>query len=142
MLINKASRPNATHTDIVTYYADRINDGGIRVGEKLPTIHATAKKFKMSPTSAAKAFTQLQVLGYVESNGKGTYVIAAGPMRLYRMLGNIMNELQDAGESPMTYAGDLTRPPRIVGTSGAVAWQPAAQDSSSMQNTWVAQETA
>src|SRR5699024_4394222 len=57
--------------------AERINNGGLAVGTKLPTVRALAAETGVAVNTAAKAYRELEQAGLIETRGRaGTFVSA------------------------------------------------------------------
>ncbi|MHA6800609.1 GntR family transcriptional regulator [Bounagaea algeriensis] len=58
--------------------AERINDGRLPVGAKLPTVRALAAETGVAANTAARAYRELERAGLLETRGRsGTFVSAA-----------------------------------------------------------------
>ncbi|GAB2752267.1 GntR family transcriptional regulator [Salinifilum aidingensis] len=58
--------------------AERINDGRLPVGAKLPTVRALAAETGVAANTAARAYRELEQAGLIETRGRsGTFVAAA-----------------------------------------------------------------
>jgi DNA-binding transcriptional regulator YhcF (GntR family) len=59
--------------------AERINDGSLAVGSKLPTVRALATELGIAPNTIARAYRELEETGLLETRGRaGTFVGASG----------------------------------------------------------------
>ncbi len=55
--------------------ADRVADGRLRPGEKLPTVRALAEQLGLAPNTVARAYRELEAAGVVDTRGRsGTFV--------------------------------------------------------------------
>ena len=55
--------------------ADRVADGRLRPGEKLPTVRAMAEQLGLAPNTVARAYRELEAAGVVDTRGRsGTFV--------------------------------------------------------------------
>ena len=62
-----------------TTIADRINDGSLAVGTKLPTVRALATQLGIAANTAARAYRELEHAGLIETRGRaGTFVGSSG----------------------------------------------------------------
>ena len=79
-------RPRSLALELVDGIGDRIREGRIAPGEKLPTEAAIMQEFGVSRTVVREAISKLQAGGQVETrHGIGTFVVglgAAAPFRL------------------------------------------------------------
>lgn len=59
--------------------AERINNGTLPVGTKLPTVRKLAEDLGIAPNTIARAYRELEEAALVETRGRaGTYVSSAG----------------------------------------------------------------
>ncbi|MBB3052837.1 DNA-binding transcriptional regulator YhcF (GntR family) [Prauserella isguenensis] len=59
--------------------AERINDGALAVGTKLPTVRKLAADLGIAPNTIARAYRELEEAGLIETKGRsGTFVAATG----------------------------------------------------------------
>ncbi|TWE12335.1 GntR family transcriptional regulator [Rudaeicoccus suwonensis] len=76
--INRAS-PIAPYQQICEQIAAQIQAGELPVGTRLPTVRALAAEVSVAPNTAAKAYSELEQAGLIETAGRaGTRVAAAG----------------------------------------------------------------
>ncbi|ASR34287.1 GntR family transcriptional regulator [Prauserella marina] len=60
-------------------FAERINDGGLAAGTKLPTVRALAADLGIAPNTIARAYRELEEAGLIETRGRaGSFVSSAG----------------------------------------------------------------
>jgi DNA-binding transcriptional regulator YhcF (GntR family) len=58
---------------------DRINDGSLPAGLRLPTVRAYAAELGLATNTVARAYRELEEQGFVETRGRlGTFVTAQG----------------------------------------------------------------
>ncbi len=66
--------------------ADRVADGRLRPGEKLPTVRALAEDLGLAPNTVARAYRELEAAGVVDTRGRsGTFVAGDDVSREARM---------------------------------------------------------
>ncbi len=59
--------------------AERVNDGSLAVGTKLPTVRALARDLGIAANTAARAYRELEHAGLLETRGRaGTFVSSSG----------------------------------------------------------------
>jgi GntR family transcriptional regulator len=52
-----------------------VSQGGLKPGDRLPTIRALSIALKVNPNTVAKAYTELEIRGLIQTQvGSGTYV--------------------------------------------------------------------
>ena len=57
-----------------------IHDGRLLAGDRLPTVRAFAADHALAPNTVAKAYRELEGLGYLSARGRsGTFVAATAP---------------------------------------------------------------
>lgn len=58
---------------------DRISDGTLPAGERLPTVRAYAAQLGLAVNTVARAYRELEDQGFIETRGRlGTFVTAQG----------------------------------------------------------------
>jgi GntR family transcriptional regulator len=67
-------RPAPPYAQIADHYRQRIHDGTLAEGARLPSVLDVAREFSVSAATAAKAVAQLQVEGLVWSSPRGSWV--------------------------------------------------------------------
>lgn len=72
----RVERTAPPYVQITDHYRERIIDGSLREGEKMPGVHAIAQEWGVSAATAAKALGQLGVEGLVITSPRGTFVAA------------------------------------------------------------------
>lgn len=89
-------RPRTLALELVESLGDRIRDGRIAPGEKLPTEAAIMEEFGVSRTVVREAISKLQASGLVETrHGIGTFVIGLGDGAAFRIAPEQMGTLRD-----------------------------------------------
>ena len=79
-------RPRTLALELVEAVGDRIRDGRIPTGDKLPTEAAIMEEFGVSRTVVREAISKLQAAGLVETrHGIGTFVIGLGDSTGFRI---------------------------------------------------------
>ncbi|MEY4752052.1 MAG: hypothetical protein RIQ60_4266 [Pseudomonadota bacterium] len=79
-------RPRTLALELVEAIGDRIRDGRIPTGDKLPTEAAIMEEFGVSRTVVREAISKLQAAGLVETrHGIGTFVIGLGDSTGFRI---------------------------------------------------------
>ena len=72
-------KPRTLALELVDSLGDRIRDGRLAVGDKLPTEAAIMAEFDVSRTVVREAISKLQASGLVETrHGIGTFVLGMG----------------------------------------------------------------
>ncbi|NHN54221.1 GntR family transcriptional regulator [Calidifontibacter sp. DB0510] len=67
------------YEQIRSQIAEGANSGGMPVGTKLPTVRGLAADLGVAPGTVARAYTELERAGVIETRGrKGTFVAAGG----------------------------------------------------------------
>ncbi len=83
-------------TDLVQALGDRIRDGGLPVGSKLPAEGAIMQAFGVSRTVVREAISRLQAAGMVETrHGVGTFVLGQGDASSFRIDTSQLAALKD-----------------------------------------------
>ena len=68
------------YRQIVNLLFLEIGRGGLREGDRLPTIKELSEQFQINPNTVAKAYRELDLKGVIASRrGDGSFVSAAGP---------------------------------------------------------------
>jgi len=79
-------RPRSLALDLVESLGERIRDGRLAAGDKLPTEAAFMAEFGVSRTVVREALSKLQASGLVETrHGVGTFVVGAGDAAAFRI---------------------------------------------------------
>jgi len=82
--------------DIVETLGDRIREGVLATGAKLPTESAVMEEFGVSRTVVREAISKLQASGMVETrHGVGTFVVGAGDASVFRIEPQQLGTLRD-----------------------------------------------
>ena len=72
-------RPRSLALELVSSLSERIRDGRLQVGAKMPTEAAIMAEFEVSRTVVREALSKLQASGLVETrHGIGTFVLGLG----------------------------------------------------------------
>ncbi|HRI18970.1 MAG TPA: GntR family transcriptional regulator, partial [Burkholderiaceae bacterium] len=89
-------RPRTLALELVESLGDRIRDGRIAPGDKLPTEAAIMGEFGVSRTVVREALSKLQASGLVETrHGIGTFVVGFGDGAPFRIAPEQMATLRD-----------------------------------------------
>jgi len=89
-------KPRALALELVEVFGDRIRDGRIAPGEKLPTEAALMTEFGVSRTVVREALSKLQASGLVETrHGIGTFVVGFGDAAPFRIAPEQFATLRD-----------------------------------------------
>src|SRR5690349_12065443 len=79
-------RPRTLAHELVDSLGDRIRDGRLAPGTKLPTEAAFMTEFRVSRTVVREAISKLQAAGLVETrHGIGTFVVGPGDGSTFRI---------------------------------------------------------
>jgi GntR family transcriptional regulator, transcriptional repressor for pyruvate dehydrogenase complex len=82
--------------DLVEALGDRVRDGRLPPGSKLPTEAAMVAEFGVSRTVVREAMSRLQAAGVVETrHGVGTFVIGYGDASTFRIAPDQLGTLKD-----------------------------------------------
>lgn len=89
-------RARSLTTDVVQAIADRIRDGGLPPGTKLPREADLMAEHGVSRTVVREAMSRLQAAGMVETrHGIGTFVIGVGEAAGFRIAADQLHTLQE-----------------------------------------------
>ena len=89
-------RPRTLALELVESIGDRIRDGRIAPGDKLPTEAAIMGEFGVSRTVVREALSKLQASGLVETrHGIGTFVVGLGDAAPFRIAPEQFATLRD-----------------------------------------------
>lgn len=89
-------RPRPLALDLVESLGDRIRDGRLAQGEKLPTEAGFMSQFGVSRTVVREAISKLQASGLVETrHGIGTFVVGPGDAAGFRIAPQQLATLRD-----------------------------------------------
>jgi GntR family transcriptional regulator, transcriptional repressor for pyruvate dehydrogenase complex len=89
-------RPRTLALELVESIGDRIRDGRIAPGDKLPTEAAVMGEFGVSRTVVREALSKLQASGLVETrHGIGTFVVGLGDAAPFRIAPEQFATLRD-----------------------------------------------
>jgi len=82
--------------DLVQALGDRVRDGRLAPGSKLPTEAAIVAEFGVSRTVVREAMSRLQAAGVVETrHGIGTFVVGYGDASTFRIAPDRLGTLKD-----------------------------------------------
>ena len=89
-------RPRSLALELVSALSERIRDGRLNVGDKMPTEAAIMAEFDVSRTVVREALSKLQASGLVETrHGIGTFVLGLGEDAGFRISREQYETLQD-----------------------------------------------
>ena len=89
-------RPRSLALELVSALSERIRDGRLNVGDKMPTEAAIMAEFDVSRTVVREALSKLQASGLVETrHGIGTFVIGPGDGPSFKITPEQFSTLQD-----------------------------------------------
>ena len=89
-------KPRTLALELVESIGDRIRDGRIAPGDKLPTEAAVMAEFGVSRTVVREALSKLQASGLVETrHGIGTFVVGFGDAAPFRIAQDQYATLRD-----------------------------------------------
>lgn len=89
-------RPRTLALELVDALGDRIRDGRLAVGHKLPTEAAIMADFSVSRTVVREAISKLQASGLVETrHGVGTFVLGLGQAPGFKIAPGQLGTLRD-----------------------------------------------
>lgn len=89
-------RPRTLAFELVDALGDRIRDGRLATGDKLPTESALMAEFGVSRTVVREAISKLQAAGLVETrHGIGTFAVGMGDSSAFRIDPHQLATLRD-----------------------------------------------
>lgn len=89
-------RPRSLALEVVQSLGERIRDGRLKTGDRLPTEAAIMTEFGVSRTVVREAISKLQASGQVETrHGIGTFVLDTAEMGGFRIAPEQMGTLRD-----------------------------------------------
>jgi DNA-binding FadR family transcriptional regulator len=89
-------RPRTLALELVDSLGERIRDGRLQAGDKLPTEAAIMAEFEVSRTVVREAISKLQAAGQVETrHGIGTFVLGTGDGPSFKITPEQFITLQD-----------------------------------------------
>ncbi len=89
-------RPRSLTADLVESLGDRIRDGRLAAGSKLPREADLMEEFGVSRTVVREAMSKLQAAGMVETrHGVGTFVVGLGDASTFRIAPDQMGTLKE-----------------------------------------------
>lgn len=102
------------YVQIVDRVRRAVEVGGLRAGDKLPTVRALAEELEIAPNTIVKAYGELRRMGIVESRaGVGT-VVAEGVEEVSR---------ERRVEALYERVGELARDAALLGVSQDELWE-------------------
>ena len=94
--VSTLRRARSLTADLVDALGDRIRDGRLQAGSKLPTEGAIMEEFGVSRTVVREAISRLQAAGMVETrHGVGTFVLGHGEPSSFRISPTQLATLND-----------------------------------------------
>ncbi|GAA4251504.1 GntR family transcriptional regulator [Dactylosporangium darangshiense] len=79
MIVVDAASAVPPYEQLRAYFAGRIADRTLAVGERLPTIRSLAAELGLAVNTVARAYRELEDAGLIETRGRaGSFVSAAG----------------------------------------------------------------
>ncbi|WP_443078741.1 GntR family transcriptional regulator [Streptomyces sp. NBC_01497] len=79
---------DAPYEQLRSQIADRVREGALPVGYKLPTVRGLASDLGIAANTVAKAYRVLETDGVIETRGRnGTFVAAAGDAAAHEAAG-------------------------------------------------------
>ena len=95
-VLSPRRKPRTLALELVDALGDRIRDGRLAPGDKLPTEAAIMAEFEVSRTVVREAISKLQAAGQVETrHGIGTFVIGLGEGSGFRITPEQFSTLRD-----------------------------------------------
>jgi GntR family transcriptional repressor for pyruvate dehydrogenase complex len=89
-------RPRSLALELVSSLGERIRDGRLKVGDKMPTEAAIMAEFDVSRTVVREALSKLQASGLVDTrHGIGTFVLGLGDDAGFKISREQYGTLQD-----------------------------------------------
>jgi GntR family transcriptional regulator, transcriptional repressor for pyruvate dehydrogenase complex len=89
-------KPSSLTTDLVQALGDRVRNGRLQAGAKLPTEGAIMQEFGVSRTVVREAISRLQAAGVVQTrHGIGTFVLGHGDADSFRIAPAQLSTLKD-----------------------------------------------
>ncbi len=89
-------RPRSLALELVSSLGERIRDGRLKVGDKMPTEAAIMAEFDVSRTVVREALSKLQASGLVDTrHGIGTFVLSLGDDAGFKISREQYGTLQD-----------------------------------------------
>jgi DNA-binding FadR family transcriptional regulator len=106
-------RPRTLALELVDALGDRIRDGRLAAGAKLPTEAAIMEEFGISRTVVREAISKLQASGLVATrHGVGTFVVGLGDAAAFRIAPDQFATLRDVIACSSCASASRPRPPR------------------------------
>ena len=95
-LAPRRSKPRNLALDVVDAMTERVRNGALAVGAKLPTEAEIMGEFGVSRTVVREALSKLQASGVVQTrHGVGTFVVGVGEASAFRIAPEQMETLRD-----------------------------------------------
>src|SRR5689334_10496017 len=95
-VLTARKKPRSLAQELVEALTDRIRQGALAPGHKLPTEAAVMAEFQVSRTVVREAISRLQASGLVETrHGVGTFVVRAAQPRSFRIGREQLSTLED-----------------------------------------------
>lgn len=89
-------KPRTLALELVDSLGDRIREGRLQLGDKLPTEAAIMREFNVSRTVVREAISKLQASGLVETrHGIGTFVLGLGQAPGFKITPDQFSTLRD-----------------------------------------------
>lgn len=89
-------RPRSLALELVAALSERIREGRLQIGDKMPTEAAIMAEFAVSRTVVREALSKLQASGLVQTqHGIGTFVLGMGEDTGFRITREQFSTLQD-----------------------------------------------
>lgn len=114
-------KPDKRRT-VFEYYARLIDAGTLLPGDRLPIYSEIERQHGISHVTAVSVIRGLKENLYVRTSTAGIVVHMRGPSRLYQLLCNALNALEDAGEQ--LQVEESAGMACIAGKSGGAHWNP------------------
>ncbi len=96
LLVPPRRKPRSLALELVEALGDRIREGRLQPGDKLPTESAVMAEFEVSRTVVREALSKLQAAGLVETrHGIGTFVLGLGPAPGFKLTPDQFSTLHD-----------------------------------------------
>lgn len=107
---------------VFDHFASLIDSGQLQPGDRLPVYGEIQEQFRISHVTAMRVIGALKEAHYVRTSTQGIFVYLGGPDRLYQLLCDALNTLQDAGQQ--LEIQEFASLPCIAGQDGGACWNP------------------